>query len=331
MKTTLLQKIILFSFLIILVNGLLGYSIYKNHQKDGGARQALEISQGVIKNSNIILSRIKDIETSARGYVLTHDSIFLDPFNRSSSTILISLDQLKFLTHNNPGQRRRVDSLDSCMQKRLDCALQMIELRNKKGLTIAIDYVSSGIGKNYTDSIRKITNSINEEEGFILEQQKAESEQNRSSDNRFAITLFMLMSFFTVTLLIATINYLNQNRKKLLRASELIIANKELEFQNEEKEKRAAELLISNQELTRTKVNLKEYIIGLEEMIAMTSHKVRQPIANILGLAEVIHESLNSPLELNQIITYIKQSALKLDVFTKELTVYMVNLQKRKK
>jgi len=33
------------------------------------------------------------------------------------------------------------------------------------------------------------------------------------------------------------------------RASELIIANKELAFQNEEKEKRAAELIIANKEL----------------------------------------------------------------------------------
>ena len=126
-------------------------------------------------------------------------------------------------------------------------------------------------------------------------------------------------------------NYLYQNKKKILRASELIIANAALVFQNEEKEKRAKELLIINQELSSTKVNLKKYILGLEEMIAMTSHKVRQPIANILGLADVLHQSSNSPLELKQIIIYIKQSALKLDVFTKELTVYMVNLHQKKK
>ncbi|TDD93658.1 CHASE3 domain-containing protein [Flavobacterium cellulosilyticum] len=331
MKTILLRKIILFSILIILANSLIGYSIYKNHQKDEEARQSLKISQGVIRYSNLILSHIKDIETSARGYVITHDSVFLNPFNRSSSNIHVSLDQLKFLALNNPGQRRRVDSLGSYMKKRLDFALQMIELRNNEGLTIAIDYVSSGIGKNYTDSIRKITNSINEEEGFILQQQKVANEQNQRSNTRFAITLFLLMSFFTISLLIAAINYLNQNKKKLLRASELVLANKELAFQNKEKEKRALELLSANQELSTTKNNLKRYIKGLEEMIAMTSHRVRQPIANILGLADILHQSHSSPLELKQIIIYIKESAFKLDVFTKELTDYMVNLNQKKK
>jgi len=331
MKTTLLQKIMLFSIVIIIVNGLLGYSIYKNYQKDDDVLQSLEISQRIVKNSNLIFVNSKEIESSVRGYVITHDSAFLDSFDRSSSTMLGSLDQLKFFTHKNIGQSRRVDSLDFYLQKRLGFSLQMIELRNKEGLTIAIDYVSSGRGKNYADSLRKIINSIKEEEGFVIQQQKVDNEKNQSSNNRFAITLFLVMSFFTIIWLTATINYLNQNKNKMLRASELIIANKELEFQNEEKEKRAEELLISNQELTRTKVDLKEYIVGLEEMIAMTSHKVRQPIVNILGLVEVIHESLNSPFELNQIITYIKQSALKLDVFTKELSAFMVNLQKRRK
>ena len=313
-----------------MANGLIGYSIYKNHQKDDEALQLLEISQRVVKNSNLILSHIKDVETASRGYVITHDSVFLESLSRATSTMKISLDQLKFLTLNNPGQRQRVDSLDSYLYKRLDVSSQMIELRNKEGLNVAVDYVSSRVGKNYMDTIRKITNSINEEEGFILHQQKVTNEQNKKSNNRFAVTLFLLMSFFTVTLLIAAVNYLYQNKKKILRASELIIANKELLFQNEEKEKRAVELLVANRELSATKNYLKEYIRGLEEMIVMTSHKVRHPIANILGLADVLHQSLNSPLELKQIIIYIKESALKLDTFTKELTVYMVNLNKKK-
>ena len=351
MKSTLIQKIILFSILIILVNSLLGYSIYKNHQKDDDAYQLLKISEKVIEHSNLILSQIKDVETSARGYVITQDRVFLEPFNRAKSKMLVSLDKLKLLTHDNPSQRQRVDSLGSYVYKRLDVSSRMIELRNKEGLSVAVDYVSSRIGKNYTDSIRKITDYINQEEGFMLQQQQTLYEHDKTLNDRFSVTLFLLMSFFTILILIATINYLCQNQSKVLRASELILinaalvfqneekekrteelflANAELAYQNEEKEKRTAELLIANQELSTTKNYLKDYIKGLEEMIVMTSHKVRQPIANILGLADVLHHSLNSPLELKQIIVYVKESAVKLDIFTKELTVFMINLNQKK-
>ena len=132
-------------------------------------------------------------------------------------------------------------------------------------------------------------------------------------------------------LIIANKELVFQNREKEKRAAELIIANRELVFQNEEKEKRAAELIITNRELKKTEGYLKEYIQGLEEMMFMTSHKVRQPITNILGISNLLDQSINSPDELKKLVDYIKQSALSLDAFTKELTALMSDLEKKGK
>jgi len=130
-------------------------------------------------------------------------------------------------------------------------------------------------------------------------------------------------------LLIANKELAFQNREKEKRAAELIVANKELSFQNEEKEKRAAELTIANRKLKKTEENLKEYIQGLKELMFVTSHKVRQPIANILGLSNLLERSKNSPDELRKLTGYLKQSALTLDIFTKELTTLMSGLKKK--
>ena len=123
-----------------------------------------------------------------------------------------------------------------------------------------------------------------------------------------------------------------QNQEKEKRAAELIIANRELLFQNNEKEKRSAELILANQELKKAEEYQIEYIKGLEEMMFITSHKVRQPIANILGLSYLLHQqSVNSPDELEESLDYIKQSALSLDAFTKELTEFIFNLGEKGK
>jgi signal transduction histidine kinase len=76
---------------------------------------------------------------------------------------------------------------------------------------------------------------------------------------------------------------------------------------------------------------LKEYVHGLEAMMFMTHHKVRQPVANILGMANLIEKHANSPDELKKIADYMKQSAHDLDMFTRELTKFVSDLEQKGK
>lgn len=71
------------------------------------------------------------------------------------------------------------------------------------------------------------------------------------------------------------------------------------------------------------------YVKGLEEMIFMTSHKVRQPVSNILSFSELLDSATISQVDLLQISQYMKQSAINLDVFTRELTLFIENLKKK--
>ncbi|MGZ5242866.1 MAG: PAS domain S-box protein [Bacteroidia bacterium] len=76
-------------------------------------------------------------------------------------------------------------------------------------------------------------------------------------------------------------------------------------------------------ELKKAEESLKEYIAGLKQMMFMTSHKVRLPIANIIGISNILEQSVNSSETLKKLVDYLRFSAQSLDIFTKELTVYM--------
>ena len=143
--------------------------------------------------------------------------------------------------------------------------------------------------------------------------------QNEEKENRAA------------ELIIANKELAFQNKEKENRAAELIIANKELAFQNEEKENRAAELSSAYKELKKADEDLRGYIQGLEKMMFITSHKVRQPVCNILGIASVMDQFMNSPTELKKMVKYLKISALSLDSFTKELTKFIFDLEQKGK
>lgn len=71
--------------------------------------------------------------------------------------------------------------------------------------------------------------------------------------------------------------------------------------------------------------NLKDHITQLKEMIFMISHRVRLPIANILGLSDALDESINNPVELKKIVDYMKQSTINLEEFTHELNHFIQN------
>lgn len=75
--------------------------------------------------------------------------------------------------------------------------------------------------------------------------------------------------------------------------------------------------------------HLKENIKQLEEVIFAISHKVRQPVANILGIANLLDTTEQTKEELNKIAGFMKHSASNLDDFTRELTT-MVNKIKDK-
>jgi nitrogen-specific signal transduction histidine kinase len=73
----------------------------------------------------------------------------------------------------------------------------------------------------------------------------------------------------------------------------------------------------------------RRHMEGLEEMIFMTSHRVRQPVTHILGVANLLNTVNNTQHELNKMAGYMKDSAKLLDDFTKELTLFIHEMKQK--
>ena len=112
-----------------------------------------------------------------------------------------------------------------------------------------------------------------------------------------------------------------ENKEKEQRAAELAIANKKLVFENGEKEKCAIALATANHNLKKAELFQKEHIETLEEMMFIISHKIRNPVANILGISYLFADcEHHSTEELTKLVKSIIESATSLNTFTHELS-----------
>ena len=69
-------------------------------------------TQEVLETIDDVLSTMKDAETGQRGYIITGDERYLEPFRAAEATINQKVKALRDLTRDNVNQQRRLDILE---------------------------------------------------------------------------------------------------------------------------------------------------------------------------------------------------------------------------
>ena len=114
--------------------------------------QWVEHTDRVINNANRALKLSVDMETGMRGFLLTGDERFLDPYEVAKPGITAELKNLEELVADNPPQVDRFRRIAAMQDEWNKFALEMITLRRQGGDVQAA--VMARRGKRLTDSIR---------------------------------------------------------------------------------------------------------------------------------------------------------------------------------
>jgi PAS domain S-box-containing protein len=107
----------------------------------------------VISNADNLLSELKDAETGQRGYLLTGDEAFLEPYLLAKSNIVADLNRL-FKQTKIQSARQYLGAIGPLVDARMAELARLIDLRRSKGMNSAAEEVRKGRGKELMDSIR---------------------------------------------------------------------------------------------------------------------------------------------------------------------------------
>jgi methyl-accepting chemotaxis protein len=136
----------------------------------------------------VLLSIIKDAETGQRGYLLTGNDSYLEPYEAASREIKGTLDQVVQLTVDNPHQQRRMAVLGPLIDSKMAELKETIELRRNQGFDAALKVVQTNSGKAFMDQIRAVIADAGQEEVELLKRRAEDA--RASADSATAIILW---------------------------------------------------------------------------------------------------------------------------------------------
>jgi len=162
----------------------------------------------VIFQSERLLSSLKDTETGQRGFLLTDDSAYLNPYHAGLSIAKDTLEKLKVLTTDNHQQQIRLEKIEEMMNLKFTELAKTIKLLHNDGnISEALKLVKENNGKHYMDNIRSLLSKFENEEMILLEQRKGDFKASRAQIDILVIVQLIIFIF----LAIFTFLFLNKN------------------------------------------------------------------------------------------------------------------------
>jgi CheY-like chemotaxis protein/CHASE3 domain sensor protein len=153
---------------------LSGWVAYHNIQTLRVDNQRIVHSHQVITTLDGLLSTVQDSETGQRGFLLTDNERYLEPYNAALQAVTPLLDELSELTHDNPRQQARIGPLKLHIDAKLAELKQTIGLRRTQGADAALAVVTTDRGKVEMDTIRAQLAAMDQEEADLREKRLAE-------------------------------------------------------------------------------------------------------------------------------------------------------------
>jgi len=166
---------------------------------------------------NRLLALLGEVESGARGYVITGESAFLAAFDSGVKAVAEQQRALG-LFFRDAEQRASLVALEPLIAERIAIAVRNVELRRVAGFEAARRQIESGAGRAAMDRIREQLDRMSARQRLLLEQRSAASGRETAA-SRLLSNLAILLS---VALLLAIfVALLRENRLRRRSESEL--------------------------------------------------------------------------------------------------------------
>ena len=259
--------------LVLAIMVSVGWVAHRNMAAAVDSDRRAAHAQLVINEWVNLLSALKDTETGERGFVITGNKKYLEPYDASLQLIEARLAYLRRLTADNLRQRQFLAAVMPLVEVKLADLKKVIALRETRGFPSAQAQVESGLGKNVMDDLRARLGQARSEDEQLLRDRVVEKDADLRGTIRAALIGGMLSG---LALLLLSVYF----RLELVRRLRI-----------------ETELRVHRDSLARRTKELTEANTDLDAFSSSVAHDLRAPIRQILGFAQLLAEDYAPALD----------------------------------
>lgn len=146
--------------------------VYKSFIRLADTKKALIETNTTIDRLSDVISSLKDVQSSQRGYIITGTKDYLSPYTLALPKIVSDFAELDIIFANHPEQQKNLQTLKKEVNNRIALADEIIATYDTRGQEAAFAIVRKGIGKKEMDEIRHLINEMISTERFRLQNRR---------------------------------------------------------------------------------------------------------------------------------------------------------------
>ena len=158
------------------------------------AAQWVSHTQEVKVSLGNLLAHVTDAETGMRGFVITANETFLEPYHNAIKVIDHDLADLQRLTEDNAEQTRRLEAIKSTVADKVNHMSSVVAMRRSDGFAAAQSLVATEYGNVKMAAVRVIVSAMSDAESQFLQQRQAAMDA-RTRDTRIVLGISALLGF----------------------------------------------------------------------------------------------------------------------------------------
>lgn len=313
----------------VLFNGYLSYRAMSRVVRNA---EWVAHTHEVISELNATMAAMTDAETGQRGYIITHEDSYLEPYTNGRKNVEDHFAELSRLVKDNPEQSVRIPALRASIDRRLELLERHIQILRTKGKEEARASIMTGDGKIEMDQLRRIIGQMLASERAYLTERENESRIGiRSAIVSFAgaSLIAILMVGVAYVFLGREIAARNRNAARLQAAHDLletrvIERTSELRETNQNLEAEIGERKRAQEKLRQFTIELERSNRELEDFAFVASHDLQEPLRKIQAFGDRVRSKFSEilPEEGADYLMRMQNAAQRMHVLINDLLTF---------